>query len=225
MGFCNADQPVTLRLRVYDLAETTESAMTEAARIFVDAGIAIEWEDGNPLSPEARLLDVSVPPPASQRFVPINGALNARVVRHPPPNHRNRTLGFSLPFATQGVHITLYLANIAEAARGANMSLVELLGAAMAHEIGHVLLGSSHHSLRGIMRDQWGKEEYRLGRTGRLRFSPDEANRMRRALNPRTDSSPLLSKSGGNRAPLPKTDTSPAHIPSAVSLLQKPQDY
>ena len=217
---CNADQPVTLRLRVYDLAETTASAMTEVAKIFVHAGIAIEWEDGNPLNPEARLIDASVPPPAHQRFVPVNGALNARIVRHLSPLHDKQTLGFALPFARQGVHATLYLTNIAKVSRDTNLSLVVLLAAAMAHEIGHVLLGSGRHSLSGMMRDRWGKEEYRLAEAGRLRFTPDEAERMRRALNPQKDSSLLLSKSGGNRAPLPKTDTCPDYTPSAVSSLQ-----
>ena len=176
------DPVVTLRLRVYDLAATTESALTETSRILADAGIAVEWEDGSPDSTEARRLDASVPITASQRFVPINGALNARILPHPPSVHKTQTLGFSLPFAKQGVHVTLYWTSIEELARTNKLSPSLLLGAVMAHEIGHVLLGSGLHSLSGIMRERWGTSEYHSISLGQLQFTPEEAARMRASI-------------------------------------------
>ncbi|PYV32761.1 MAG: hypothetical protein DMG22_12175 [Acidobacteria bacterium] len=43
-------------------------------------------------------------------------------------------------------------------AEGANATLAVLLGRAMAHEIGHLLLGANSHSRTGIMRASWSGE-------------------------------------------------------------------
>jgi hypothetical protein len=59
-----------------------------------------------------------------------------------------------------------------------------LLGAAMAHEIAHLILGSVDHST-GVMRAQWGKQELLLIGHGCLRFPPRDVARMHRALKAR----------------------------------------
>ena len=53
----------------------------------------------------------------------------------------------------------------------------------MAHELGHLLLGSNSHSRAGIMRAHWqGEELHRLSR-GNLWFTSEQANHMRGKLN------------------------------------------
>ncbi len=51
----------------------------------------------------------------------------------------------------------------------------EILAAAMAHEIGHLLLGSNSHSATGIMRAKWTRDELELARLGRLLFTADQS--------------------------------------------------
>ena len=53
------------------------------------------------------------------------------------------------------------------------------LGAAMAHEIGHVLLGADAHSNWGIMLPRWTRLEWARLKTRNLTFTATQAMRMR----------------------------------------------
>ena len=64
-----------------------------------------------------------------------------------------------------------------------NVGLADILGNVMAHELGHLLLGSNSHSGAGIMRAHWqGEELHRLSR-GSLWFTSEQASHMRGKLN------------------------------------------
>ena len=65
-----------------------------------------------------------------------------------------------------------------------NVGLSELLGSVMAHELGHLLLGSNSHSRAGIMRARWQGEEVNLLSRGNLRFTREQGEHMRGKLNP-----------------------------------------
>jgi hypothetical protein len=60
-----------------------------------------------------------------------------------------------------------------------------LLGNIMAHEIGHLLLGIGSHSSRGIMRFPWKRREVELADKGWLRFTPQQAERIRAQVRAR----------------------------------------
>ena len=53
------------------------------------------------------------------------------------------------------------------------------LGHAIAHEIGHLLLRSSAHSVSGVMRAAWGDTERRLAASGCLLFLPEQSRSTR----------------------------------------------
>jgi hypothetical protein len=57
----------------------------------------------------------------------------------------------------------------------------QVLGAAIAHEVCHLLIGE-RHSPNGIMRARWRRQELELVSIGELHFSKDEAARMQEAL-------------------------------------------
>ena len=58
-----------------------------------------------------------------------------------------------------------------------------MLGCAMAHELGHLLLRDAGHSNIGIMQPQLGQEQMRQALTARLRFTAQQAKLIReRAL-------------------------------------------
>jgi len=59
------------------------------------------------------------------------------------------------------------------------ISLAPILGDVMAHELGHLLLGSNAHSRDGIMQPHWTKEQLQQAAMGRIRFSKEQAIRMR----------------------------------------------
>ena len=64
-----------------------------------------------------------------------------------------------------------------------NVSLPEILGGVMAHELGHLLLGSNSHSRAGIMRAHWQGEELNLLSRGNLRFTSEQGEHMRGKLS------------------------------------------
>jgi hypothetical protein len=63
-----------------------------------------------------------------------------------------------------------------------NVALADILGNVMAHELGHLLLGSNSHSGVGIMRAHWQGEELHRLSWGSLRFTNEQADRMRGRL-------------------------------------------
>jgi hypothetical protein len=65
-----------------------------------------------------------------------------------------------------------------ELAKSRGGPLAAILGAMMAHEIGHLLLKQGAHSTGGIMRAQWGTQELKSIAHGRLGFTADEASRL-----------------------------------------------
>jgi hypothetical protein len=69
-----------------------------------------------------------------------------------------------------------------------NANPSQVLGAALAHEMGHLLLGEGAHSKDGIMRPAWGKEDlWELSR-GLLVFNASQARRIRVGIEERVRS-------------------------------------
>jgi hypothetical protein len=60
--------------------------------------------------------------------------------------------------------------------------LPDILGNVMAHELGHLLLGSNSHARTGIMRARWQGEELSLAARGGLLFTMKQSERMRAKL-------------------------------------------
>ncbi len=56
-----------------------------------------------------------------------------------------------------------------------------VLGATMAHEVGHLLLGKGH-SERGVMSPRLGRKEFERAARGELAFTGEEAQRIRQTL-------------------------------------------
>lgn len=73
-------------------------------------------------------------------------------------------------------------------ARGSGVDFATLLGRAIAHEIGHLLLGHSRHSRDGLMRAIWSQDEIRGIRATGWQFSDAEAAQMRHGLAARARS-------------------------------------
>jgi hypothetical protein len=62
-----------------------------------------------------------------------------------------------------------------------------LLGGVMAHEMGHLLLGSNAHAVSGIMRAQWEHSELRRIDMDSLLFLPEQGRRMRDRVSRREE--------------------------------------
>ena len=79
------------------------------------------------------------------------------------PRVRRRSLGFVLVDVNErrGSLATVYSDRGAALSRRAGVDAAELLGRAIAHEIGHLLLGTDRHGSRGLMRASWSGADLR----------------------------------------------------------------
>jgi hypothetical protein len=59
------------------------------------------------------------------------------------------------------------------------IEVAPILGVAMAHEIGHLLLQSGEHSSEGIMRRNWSSTDFQSAAQSGLHFTAEQSRRMR----------------------------------------------
>jgi hypothetical protein len=85
-----------------------------------------------------------------------------------------------------GTLATIYVDRVDALAEQAGIDGGVLLGRAIAHEIGHLLLGTATHGLRGLMRPLWRMDELQRDRSIDWMFSGGEGDLMRRHLIART---------------------------------------
>jgi hypothetical protein len=97
------------------------------------------------------------------------------------------SLGFSMidPQAGAGTVATVYSDRVAALARDVRMDGADLLGLAMAHELGHLLMGTNEHAARGLMRAIWTRTELQRNAAEDWMFSETEMEAMRRAARMR----------------------------------------
>jgi hypothetical protein len=155
-------------------------AKSEVSRIFLKTGVAITWLDCSPHSSEAERSRTCPEHPASSivlRLVPSRlSYLNAAA------------LGFALPTGKTGVYATVSFSRVERCVRlqtTSSANLEQILGHAIAHELGHILLGTGSHAPSGLMQPDWNAEVLRDVATGRLFFSRDQAQSIRNAVDTR----------------------------------------
>lgn len=78
-----------------------------------------------------------------------------------PDRFADTVLGIAIPPTLANV----YYEYAARLAKNENEVAI-ILGCAIAHEVGHLLLGRNSHSVEGIMHGEWGAKELRLALMG-----------------------------------------------------------
>lgn len=87
----------------------------------------------------------------------------------------------------EGTLATVFPDRVERLAATAGTDMADLLGRAMAHEVGHLLLGRTAHSHAGLMREHWRTTEVQRRWSTDWAFSADEQARIRsRAATPDT---------------------------------------
>ena len=85
----------------------------------------------------------------------------------PPP----AVLGFAY---APGIVATALVDRIQAAAQRVLRPMARVLGAVMAHELVHLLVGSGGHAAQGVMRGEWTEQDIRLGRIWKISLTADE---------------------------------------------------
>ena len=87
-----------------------------------------------------------------------------------------------------------------------------ILGCVIAHEVGHLLLGSSSHSGSGIMQGHWKRGQIRKAMTGNLPFTPEQVKLIQASTFARVG---RISGTQVTDEPLTKFPCRPGHEPAA----------
>lgn len=122
-----------------------------------------------------------------------------RIVKAPRAERDPNVLGFSYvdTRVKRGTLGTVYVDRVTTLARQHRVESARLLGHAMAHEVAHLLLGTTAHASSGVMREEWLFGGLLGGLAGRNRdadwtFSDAEAAAMRAVLALLSDAPPDL---------------------------------
>jgi hypothetical protein len=163
-------------------AVQTASALVELA------GISVEWYDctengRRPECQDARRAGnyiARIMPALAPGTVPRRGPVEALNN----PADTDRPLGFAVvdPGSQGGKMATVFHDQIDAVSRRTGVARSELLGRALAHEVGHLLLGVRGHSRSGLMRAVWTDEELTRDRAEDWLFAPADSKRLQQLL-------------------------------------------
>ena len=182
---------MTLKVRVYDQADVPIGilgrALGETSRILAASGVETVWDlrDANSPESEGRAIDFSAVSMRMDQSIDTRHFLVMRFVRGGSSDIRHNALGFSLPAARYGAHVTIYYDRAEKVSLVVPARLHKILGNVLAHEIGHVLLGSGGHSDSGIMKAVWTRADYQRIAAEYLQFLPQERVAMRNEVSRR----------------------------------------
>jgi hypothetical protein len=166
-----------LIVRVYDAAAVPSDDLAEATaaahHILASAGVPAEW--------------IQCGPHANSCSEPLGPtAVAVRLVALATPDDYRGPLPMGDALIDAGTRTgslaTIYTDRIAWLARAGESDARVLMGRAMAHEIGHLLLGTHGHATHGLMRARWSEAELRRSVPADWLFSPTDAQRIREAF-------------------------------------------
>ena len=175
------DRPSVV-IRTYTQQESAgniHAARRTARGILQGAGIHVAWlECGLPAAATAALDACTQPLQSNELVVRIvsAGTLDSR------PHVDALGFAFVDTDAGGGWLATVYADRVALMAKGAGVDTAALMGRTIAHEIGHLLLGTNQHASHGLMRALWSDADLRRNRATQWLFGGKEGEVMRRGI-------------------------------------------
>ena len=178
--------PPPIIIRSYDsggLPATHRAAtIATAAAIVASAGIPAVWVscDG-PVGIETRRCAAPL----------ADGELAIRFVRNPGEHAVDDASALGHAYidmrTRKGALATVFVDRVERLARAYEIDIATLLGRATAHEVGHLLLGTSSHAETGLMRAIWPRDAFTRHRADDWQFTTGDIRAMREAVRPRSD--------------------------------------
>jgi len=163
-------------------ADDLLAARLHVDQIFNDAGIEMIWldcwyRDKQPADAPARCRQPLADNELMLRLQAPGQAWGRRFV----------SMGFSLVNLEEGVPFlsAVFVDLVASISRSAAVDFRLLLGRAIAHEIGHLLLDTSRHADQGLMRADWSRAELQRNNAADWAFRDAEITTMQRAATSR----------------------------------------
>lgn len=173
----SADQTerLTIALWVRDTAQVPDDVLTQAqaevTQIYRQAGVETVWL-------AASSLFASTDPDGKPWFT--IAILSRDQAQRLNPALTHGAVGVAMSNPTRRGHVAYVFYHRVENLTGGNgLNLEKVLGIAMAHEIGHLLLPDHAHSQTGLMRAKWAKADLRLAQRSRLFFTAKQGELIR----------------------------------------------
>lgn len=176
------------KIRVFNLAHVPHrdllQAEAEVTRIFAAAGMDARWADGSVDDSASLRTDFSLnnSSPTGCMVTRHVRELHLQLLARAPRGVASGILGFSLPCAAFGIDSTIFIDHCEGVIHQTPASFSTVLGYAMAHELGHVLLRSNEHSRTGLMCAIWDKNAWLRAMTSDIPIDRQRARRMRMEL-------------------------------------------
>jgi len=176
MAAAAADSDVPITIRAYNTFGVNGAAFTSARavahRVLQLAGLQALWRECR--TPAYQTADDGCDDLLARNEIIV------RVVRGPRVSGASAPLGDSLieKPAGGGVFATVYADRVLSAGSRTGVDPAILLGRAIAHEVGHLLIGAGH-STRGLMRAKWSDDELRRNRDRDWLFTSSQAQSMK----------------------------------------------
>ena len=145
-------------------------ARQEVIRIYAQIGVSVIWTEHTTGSPKDPLV-IIIPPITGQWVGPTSLGLAVRESN------------------SSGRVAYVFYDRIHPLAAKHQMGDACLLGAVIAHEIGHLLLPYGSHSSSGLMQGEWDNQQLLLARIKLLRFTAQQAELIRAHLMATQDES------------------------------------
>jgi hypothetical protein len=171
----DAQVTVTVTVSVYNDAQVPPDILAraeqQAAKIFSRADLDVTWLRCTHINSGVRA--------AACNGFDVPGHVAVRIIAHAPRSKRDAAFGvaFLAPDGT-GRYSDVFWKRAQWLHANSNVDLGGILGSVIAHEMGHLLLGSNAHAISGIMRARWESEELHRIAMGTLMFLPEQSKRM-----------------------------------------------
>ena len=139
-------------------------ARQEVIRIYAEIGVTVIWTEHTTGCPKDPLVIV---------ITPITGQWV----------EQTRTFGLAVRGANSSGRLAyIFYDRVHPLAEKHQISVASLLGVAIAHEIGHLLLPYGSHSPSGLMKGKWDNQQFLLARARLLQFTAQQAELIRAHL-------------------------------------------
>ena len=183
-GWAQSGATKAIPIRVFNRANVAKAdlarALKVASAIFEEAGIAVSWAEGSADDHESTALDFSANGGSNAACTGRRmGELHLALTTGPKTGVMPTTLGFALPCAKYGSDASIFVDRCEAVMQNTLASFAKILGHAIAHEIGHVLLGANGHSPAGLMRARWDKADWQQVAAAHIPIAPADAVRMK----------------------------------------------
>lgn len=175
------NQRMQITIGIYDYAHSKPGIVQEAERIAAailsKAGVDAVWL-------ECPTDEASPRTPACASLEPTH--ITLRLLPEPMSRHLRLSHGDALGFAALGVQLScdawVFYDRVDDFALKQQLTLERLLGAVIAHELGHLLLGENAHARTGLMHAYWPRSELLAIEFEWLAFSDAECERIRNGV-------------------------------------------